>query len=385
VKNNNTNVLSLFSGGGFLDLGFMDQGFSINQAVELNPFFIEAYNAGLNSYVKKSKKGIYLNNGACFSEIQAPIDASKVDHQKQMRKNNYGVSGIIGGPPCQDYSVGGKNAGMSGLRGKLIFSYFEIVKSVKPQFIFFENVAGLYTTREHRVGFLQMVKKLEDEGYVVWYNILNSLEYGIPQDRERLTLVGFKKEIVKKLTAAGYVKELSKGFTKNDLVFKWPEKEFVNPKTIKWPSRWEFGSDIIRNDLIDIPEKYKKLQVISAFDGLTKLTPNHNEHFEPKSFRFETVEEGDTNRKSFKRLHRYRYSPTVAYGNNEVHLHPTKARRLTVREALRLQSVPDTYVLPKEIFLTHKFKLISNGVPVKKSRLIAAEIKRTLDNYNALI
>ncbi len=274
---------------------------------------------------------------------------------------------------------------MSGLRGKLIFSYFEIVKSVKPQFIFFENVAGLYTTREHRVGFLQMVKKLEDEGYVVWYNILNSLEYGIPQDRERLTLVGFKKEIVKKLTAAGYVKELSKGFTKNDLVFKWPEKEFVNPKTIKWPSRWEFGSDIIRNDLIDIPEKYKKLQVISAFDGLTKLTPNHNEHFEPKSFRFETVEEGDTNRKSFKRLHRYRYSPTVAYGNNEVHLHPTKARRLTVREALRLQSVPDTYVLPKEIFLTHKFKLISNGVPVKKSRLIAAEIKRTLDNYNALI
>ncbi|HRE95250.1 MAG TPA: hypothetical protein PK637_00700, partial [Flavobacteriales bacterium] len=81
MKNNNTNVLSLFSGGGFLDLGFMDQGFSINQAVELNPFFIEAYNAGLNSYVKKSKKGIYLNNGACFSEIQAPIDASKVDHQ----------------------------------------------------------------------------------------------------------------------------------------------------------------------------------------------------------------------------------------------------------------------------------------------------------------
>lgn len=90
------------------------------------------------------------------------------------------------------------------------------------------------------------------------------------------------------------------------------------------------------------------------------------------------IEEGDTNRKSFKRLHRLKYSPTVAYGNNEVHLHPTLPRRLTVREALRLQTVPDEYILPAEVPLTHKFKLISNGVPSAKAELIAKEIRRTL-------
>lgn len=382
--NDNLNILSLFSGGGFLDIGFLDQGFSVNQAVEINPFFIQAYNYGLESYINKSKKATYIDAGTSYSLINSPIDASDPFMHKELKKLNEGVSGIIGGPPCQDYSIGGKNAGLEGVRGKLIFSYFEIVKSVKPQFIFFENVAGLYNTKEHRVGFLEMVKKLEDTGYVIWYGILNSLQYGIPQDRSRLTLVGFKKEIVKTLKKAGYVKNLSKDKTEKDLIFKWPKKEFENPKSVIWPTKWEFGSDIIRKDIIEIPERYKKLQVISAFEGLTSLTPNHNEHFDPKSARFLTIDEGDTNRKSFKRLHRYRYSPTVAYGNNEVHLHPTEPRRLTVREALRLQSVPDNYVLPKEMPLTHKFKLISNGVPSKKAKLIASEIKRTLTLYQSL-
>ncbi len=348
IKNSNSEILSLFSGGGFLDIGFLDQGFSINQGVEINPFFIQAYNEGLQSYINRSLKRVFTVDGATYSLINEPIDASNRVMQNELKKNNEGVSGIIGGPPCQDYSVGGKNAGLEGVRGKLIFSYFEIVKSIKPQFVFFENVAGLYNTKEHRVGFLEMVKKLEKD-YVVWFKILNSLQYGIPQDRARLTLVGFKKEIVKTLTKAGFVKDLSKNKTEADLIFKWPKKEFENPKSILWPTKWDFGSEIISKDILSIPEKYRKLQVINAFDGINSETPNHNECFEPKSLRFQTIQEGDTNRKSFKRLHRYRYSPTVAYGNNEVHLHPTEARRLTVREALRLQAVPDSYILPKEI------------------------------------
>jgi DNA (cytosine-5)-methyltransferase 1 len=381
---NNSKILSLFSGGGFLDIGFLDHGFSINQAVEINPFFIQAYNHGLKSYINKSSKKVFKEDDTSYSLINDPIDASNPFMHKELKRLNEGVSGIIGGPPCQDYSVGGKNAGLAGIRGKLIFSYFEIVKSVKPEFIFFENVAGLYNTKEHRVGFLEMVEKLEKTGYVIWYDILNSLQYGIPQDRQRLTLVGFKKEIVKTLKKGGYVRHLGKNNTEEDLIFKWPKKEFENPKSIIWPTKWNFGSDIISKDIIQIPEKFKKLQVIHAFDGLGEDAPNHDEFFDPKSIRFQTIQEGDTNRKSFKRLHRFRYSPTVAYGNNEVHLHPTEARRLTVREALRLQAVPDNYILPKEISLTQKFKLISNGVPAKKARLIANEIKRTLAIYNSL-
>ncbi|MFD2601764.1 DNA cytosine methyltransferase [Flavobacterium suzhouense] len=380
VDAQNINILSLFSGGGFLDIGFLNQGYNINQAIEINPFFIDCYNEGIKSYYTNTNsisKGLY-------SPIETPFDASTKQNQKIIKSLNHGVSGIIGGPPCQDYSIGGNNAGMEGERGKLIYSYFEIVKNVNPEFIFFENVPGLYNTKVHQIAFLDLVSRLEKVGYCVWYTILNSLNFGIPQDRPRLTLVGFKKDIVKKLKKAGYKDLKEEVKSEEEFIFKWPKKIIENPKNIKWPSKWEFGSDIIEQDLSLIPDDHKNLQIISAFQGLTMDMPNQDEFFVPKSHRFNTVHEGDTNRKSFKRLHRYRYSPTVAYGNNEVHLHPTEARRISVREALRIQSVPDSYVLPKDIPLTHKFKVISNGVPTHKSELIAQEIRRTLENFRKL-
>ena len=90
-----------------------------------------------------------------------------------------------------------------------------------------------------------------------------------------------------------------------------------------------------------------------------------------------SVEEGDVSKKSYKRLHRWRYSPTVAYGNNEVHLHPTKARRLSAAEALALQSLPKEFVLPPEMTLSNKFKTVGNGVPF----LLAKGIADTLSEY----
>lgn len=142
--------------------------------------------------------------------------------------------------------------------------------------------------------------------------------------------------------------------------------------------KWSFGDQTSTHHL----NGHAELCVEHAFSGLNNDFPNQNEHFSPKSSRFYEIEEGDTNRKSFKRLHRFRYSPTVAYGNNEVHLHPTKARRLTVREGLRLQTVPDEYILPSSMPLTPKFKLISNGVPTAIAELIATEIRRTLTNFS---
>ena len=108
------------------------------------------------------------------------------------------------------------------------------------------------------------------------------------------------------------------------------------------------------------------------------LTPNANEFFNlyvsDKILR--AIEEGETNRPSFKRLHRFKYSPTACYGNNEVHLHPYKHRRLSVRETLRIQGVPDEYVLPTTLPLSKKFKMIGNGVPVPLAKAIADELKR---------
>jgi len=87
------------------------------------------------------------------------------------------------------------------------------------------------------------------------------------------------------------------------------------------------------------------------------------------------IAEGDVSKKSYKRLHRWRYSPTVAYGNNEVHLHPYKARRLSAAEALALQTLPKEFVLPPDMTLTDKFKTIGNGVPFVLANGIALTIK----------
>ena len=379
-------ILSIFSGGGFLDLGFMNHGFQIVDAIESEDNFIKAYNEGIASYVKKSQLKVFRESKVKSITIESPGDASDIDLQKALKMKYAGIAGIIGGPPCQDFSAGGQNKGHTGEKGKLIFTYLEIVKKVNPSFIFFENVAGLVNTKNHQVGFFELYHALQAEGYHIWYEVINSLDLGIPQDRPRLALVGFKKSIIKKLLKSGYKLILEKPDDNiEELIFKWPKKKFEKPKNINWPRTWEFGSNILKDEVSKIPEEYKCLTINYAFEGLNDTIPNQKEHFEPYSEKFKTILEGDTSGKSFKRLHRFRYSPTVAYGNNEVHLHPTKKRRLTVREALRLQTVPDTYILPVDMGLSPKFKLISNGVPTKKADLIAKEIRRTLDLYESII
>jgi DNA (cytosine-5)-methyltransferase 1 len=377
-------ILSLFSGGGFLDIGFINQGFQINEAVEIEPHFIEAYNYGLNHYFSNTKNYYIRNNYVSHKVIQRPVDASCKKEQRRLKNEHIGVSGIIGGPPCQDYSAGGKNGGIEGERGRLINSYLKIVKLTKPQFLFFENVEGLYKTRKHRKSFDAFVLDLEKCGYTVWHDLINVLDYGYPQDRQRIALVAFKNKIVKSLIRSGYRLEKNNTILKStetdNFVFKWPKRKYENPKKLAWPSKWDFG-DTSKGYILN---GHSELSVEHAFKGLGESVPNQQEHFLPKSRKFNEVQEGDTNRKSFKRLHRFKYSPTVAYGNNEVHLHPTEPRRLTVREGLRLQTVPDEYVLPSQMPLTPKFKIISNGVPTAIAELIAMEIRKTLTNYEKL-
>jgi DNA (cytosine-5)-methyltransferase 1 len=104
--------------------------------------------------------------------------------------------------------------------------------------------------------------------------------------------------------------------------------------------------------------------------------------------RFKAVAEGDDSKKSYKRLHRWRYSPTAAYGNNEVHLHPYKPRRITVAEALAIQSLPKEFELPSYMTLSNMFKTVGNGVPylaafgIAKSILEHLGIKMNLTAMN---
>src|ERR1035437_2328237 len=114
-------ILSLFSGGGLLDLGFINNGFQTELAVEIEQPFIYAYNYGVKNYIDKNKSAL-SKYGIIHKEIEKPINASIPYEQRKIANSFYKITGIIGGPPCQDYSIGGSNQGKSGERGKLIFS-----------------------------------------------------------------------------------------------------------------------------------------------------------------------------------------------------------------------------------------------------------------------
>lgn len=156
--------------------------------------------------------------------------------------------------------------------------------------------------------------------------------------------------------------------------FSWPKEKYPEAeKKFNWPQMIPFGTQNV-----SIPEGVPyELCVQSCIDGASVLA-NGKEYLEfvKDAEKRKEIYEGDTKRRSFKRLHRYRYSPTTCFGNNEVFLHPYENRRLTVREALRIQGVDDKYCLG-EGRMSSKFKIISNGVPVP----LAYACANALRNY----
>lgn len=197
--------------------------------------------------------------------------------------------------------------------------------------------------------------------------LTNALEFGAPQDRDRILLIGIKKEIVK--TEEKHIMDFPWG---SHIVYNLEQT-----KSMPWPTQDEYHEDSETECPTNIPEE---LTVEYWFRKNKVAThPDANRFFKPRVGleRMKVIAEGDSNKKSYKRIHRWRYSPTVCYGNNEVHLHPYKSRRLSVAEAMSLQSLPAEFCLPPEMTLSACFKTIGNGVPLK----LAQGVAQTLLEY----
>jgi len=357
-------VLSFFTGAGFLDIGFIKAGFDIIWSNEYNQSFVNGYSGGMSTLFSNSHKEVKINVSSIVD--LGPNQIAKESFNNTPRPE---IFGVIGGPPCPDFSVGGKNRGSEGDNGKLSQVYVNRITELQPTFFLFENVPGLFRTKKHREFFEQMKLQLQTR-YLVDYRILNALHFGVPQDRERVFIVGVHRKWARKNL------HLKITDVKSDW-FPWPyDERFDNAKKrFSWPGESPFGESPIKPN--GIPDELMVNCAIGNFEEISRL-PNGLEGFVPRSPKFPMIYEGDVSRKSFKRLHRYKYSPTAAYGNNEVHLHPFFPRRITVREALRIQTVPDTYELPPDMTLTSKFKTIGNGVPVNMAFVVAQAFAKLL-------
>ncbi|HBB36120.1 MAG TPA: DNA cytosine methyltransferase [Cyanobacteria bacterium UBA8803] len=172
-------TLSLFSGGGGLDIAFHDSGFEIVQMVELEIKYIQTLQ-------KNSQAGKWLEGSkAICTDIRdySPAPNLKVDF-------------IIGGPPCQTFSAAGRRAaGVSGTtdaRGTLFQEYVRILKLLQPKGFLFENVYGI-TGANGGEAWQEIQAAFREVGYSIYFRILDAADYGVPQHRERLFVVGLKQ------------------------------------------------------------------------------------------------------------------------------------------------------------------------------------------------
>lgn len=355
-------ILSFYSGGGFMDMGFEKAGFEIVWTNEVDEVFVKLHEAGITSWRKARGNGIKAEifNKKSITEVSAETIIEEAFSAGKPED-----FGIIGGPPCQDFTLNGNMKGFNGERGKLTIVFFDRILELLPTFFVMENVTGLTKSNFTKEHLEKLLKRIEKK-YYVDRKTLNALDFGVPQFRERVFFIGIRKD---KLDEDIVNKSLGGWFT-------FPVNKKYNGAATKyqWATAVDFGRKLTKPN--DLPLELCVESCLVPFREMNYI-PNATEYFNlyVKETQLEKIGEGETNRPSFKRLHRFKYSPTACYGNNEVHLHPYKHRRLSVRETLRVQGVEDSYVLPPELPLTKKFKMIGNGVPVPLAEAVANAVK----------
>lgn len=330
-------LLSLFSGAGALDHGFDLTGRFITRAcVEYESIFC---------------KTLGLNQQTGFLNEAAIINASITELEPKKVRNAYfeGVSpdGIIGGPPCETFSVRGKKRGLADPKGALVFSFMDWVVALKPSFFLMENVPPL-ATLNGGATLATLCEKVSKVGYSVSFSILSAADFGAPTARRRLFLVGVL----------------------DDNPFQWP--------------------DVSHSETPGLFATKPYMTSGEALAGLPK--PSSNEpgvpqghvlvrHTSKVAERFSALKQGqqDLVRKR-TRLHLLRPSPTLVAGNLQgirSHIHPTEPRELTNRESARLHGFEDTFVFAGGHAAMGK--QIANSVPIALARSLALAITSHLD------
>jgi DNA (cytosine-5)-methyltransferase 1 len=171
LKTDHLKVATLFTGIGAFEhaLSVMKKPHSISFACDNDNYVKEAYFSNYN-----------------ISEDRWFKDVKTLDARPFLKEN---IDFLVGGSPCQSFSTVGKQEGMNDIRGTLIYEYIRVVNECSPKWFIFENVKGL-TTHNKGSTFKVVLKAFEETGYTITYSILNAKDYGIPQSRQRLFLIG---------------------------------------------------------------------------------------------------------------------------------------------------------------------------------------------------
>lgn len=329
------NLISLFSGAGGLDLGFQIAGFRIMIANEIDAKICPTFRANFPD--------VHLIEGDIrkLSPSDFPDD----------------IDGIIGGPPCQSWSEGGKQLGLDDERGKMFLTYIDFIQSKQPKFFVIENVKGILGDK-HFQTFMKMLDQLKNAGYVVHYQLMNAMDYHVPQERYRVFVVGIRRDI--------------------DVNYQFPQPD----NSCFIALRQAIG------DITEEPREYTSERVDTRYDKLL----NHDVYMGPFDERFMARnrvrgwnEVSYTMQAKARNCPLHPQAPKMVYVSRDKQIfrpgYEHLYRRFSVRECARIQTFPDGFR-----FIYHDvcdgYKMVGNAVPPRLGRAIALSVKEAFSHYN---
>lgn len=328
-------VVSLFAGCGGLDLGFERAGFEVIWA---------------NEYDKTIHDTYRLNHPKTI--------LSTADIRTLSTSDIPDCDGIIGGPPCQSWSLGGKSLGIEDERGQLVYDYIRIVKNKKPKFFIMENVPGMVSPRHINV-FIQFLRLFQDAGYTIKYELTSAAEFKIPQERLRVFIVGIRNDIDAEYFFPS--KTCDKYITLKQAIGDLP----TQPRSFYTEKVLVYNDELSNHDYYSGPfdQKYMARNRVRGWDELsfTIQAQARNAPLHPQAPKMVYISPD-------KRM----------FAKGSEHLY----RRLSVRECARIQTFPDGF---KFLYtnIEDGYKMVGNAVPPRLAYHLALSIKKCFDSVNS--
>ena len=329
------NIVELFAGAGGLALGLEKAGFTTKAAVEIN---------------KWATKTLRINRPH-WNVIQEDIQKVVERGIKEYLTDDEDIDLLSGGYPCQSFSYAGKKLGLEDTRGTLFYDYAELLKELKPKMFLAENVKGLATHDKGRT--LQvMLDVFEEVGYKVNYKVLNSLDYNVAQKRQRIMIIGTRKDIHASIGED----------------YKFPE-----PNNVKLTLK-DILKDVPESECAQYNDKKKEVLKYVSPGGCWRDLPDDI----AREYMKTTYFMGGGRTGIARRLSWDEPGLTVLCSpaqKQTERCHPDELRPFSVRENARIQSFPDEWKF--EGSLTEQYRQVGNAVPVN----LAMEVGISIFNY----
>ncbi|MBF0138663.1 MAG: DNA cytosine methyltransferase [Magnetococcales bacterium] len=372
MKTHARKAISLFSGAGGMDVGIREASFSILAEIE----FDEHCCATLKANAARQHTGTRV-----FHEDIRNVVPSELLKDLELEKGELDL--LFGGPPCQSFSLAGKQLGLMDERGPLLFEIIRFAKMIRPKVILLEQVKGLLSSKgsEARRGevFEKFLRELEEISYTPKWRVILAADYGVPQLRERLFVIATRE--------------------RNGFLF--PDRTHAPVEECKglFPYEPYVGIGEVISGLGNPDPKIRGKTVYERTDSHVDVTPERDReriakvpegsYLAAQTHLGEKLIRGLSSKDTTKylRLHRERPSNTLRCG--EIFYHPTEDRYLTPREYMRIHGYPDDYILKGPIRSRtgsvrnlDQHRQVANSVPPLLAKIIGLQIKRFLDEQN---